>query len=81
MHFSAHYPLGQWVGKSKNLTKQAIKYSTIWTGHEITNPLLTLFPDKKLCGELISLMYAWNGKDKVQERINFEAVIIAILVH
>ena len=34
-----HYPpLGQWVGKGGDLTKQVIKYPTIWAGQVIKSP-------------------------------------------
>ena len=45
----------------------------------MTNLVVIRFPNKELCRELISLMYAFKGKDKVQKLIKFETVIIAIL--
>jgi len=32
MHLSIVCPLGQWVGKDGDLTKQNFKYATIWEG-------------------------------------------------
>ena len=45
----------------------------------MANLVVTPFPNKELCGELISLMYAFKGKDMVQKLKKFETVIIAIL--